>query len=124
MVGYNFRLGEIEAAIGIEQLKKLDKIIEKKQNDANKLYLGLKDLKGLTMPIVQKNATHVYYMFPMVLDIDYLGVTRKKLIEALEAEGVEGLAGGSKYSSATNLSKRLHMAVLVFLGILYTMIEM
>ena len=36
MVGYNFRLGEIEAAIGIEQLKKLDKIIEKKQNDANK----------------------------------------------------------------------------------------
>ena len=94
MVGYNFRLGEIEAAIGIEQLKKLDKIIEKKQNDANKLYLGLKDLKGLTMPIVQKNATHVYYMFPMVLDIDYLGVTRKKLIEALEAEGVEGLAGG------------------------------
>ena len=31
MIGYNFRMGEIEAAIGIEQLKKLNKFVKKKQ---------------------------------------------------------------------------------------------
>ncbi len=94
MVGYNFRLGEIEAAIGIEQLKKLDHIIEKKQSDARKIYDGLKSLEGIRLPIVKENCSHVYYMFPMVLDIDKLGISRKHIVQALEAEGVEGLAEG------------------------------
>lgn len=94
MIGYNFRLGEIEASIGIEQLKKLKKLVHKRQEIAEKLTVGLRDLVGLRLPIIQKERTHVYYIYGMVLNTELLGVSRKKIIAALSAEGVEGLISG------------------------------
>lgn len=94
MVGYNFRLGEIECAIGIEQLKKLDGLVAERQHAADRLTLGLNGLAGLRTPIVKPDCTHAYYIYPMILDIDRLGVSRARIIEALEAEGVDGLTDG------------------------------
>lgn len=94
MVGYNFRLGEIEAAIGIEQLKKLKKLVATRQRAAERLTKGLKGLLGLRTPYIAPDCTHVYYVYPMVLDIDALGVDRKRIYEALTAEGVPGLGAG------------------------------
>ena len=94
MVGHNFRLGEIECAIGIEQLKKLKGFVVGRQRVAERLTQVLSDLPGLRTPIVKPDCTHAYYMFPMVLDIEQLGVSRARIIEALESEGVVGLAAG------------------------------
>jgi len=94
MLGYNFRLGEIECAIGVEQLKKLDGFITSRQKAAERLTTGLAGLSGLRTPIVKPECTHAYYVYPLVLDIDQLGVSRTRIIEALEAEGVAGLAAG------------------------------
>lgn len=94
MVGYNFRLGEIESAIGIEQLKKLDGFVASRQCAAERLTKGLSGLRGLRRPVVRPDCTHAYYMYPMVLDVEHLGVSRARIIEALEAEGVIGLAAG------------------------------
>ena len=94
MLGYNFRLGEIECAIGIEQLKKLKGFVTSRQHAADKLTQGLAGLAGLKIPLVQADCTHVYYVYPMQLDIGQLGVSRARLIEALEAEGLVGLAAG------------------------------
>lgn len=94
MIGHNFRLGEIECAIGIEQLKKLKKLVATRQQAAERLAKGLKDLTGLRLPIIKDNCTHVYYVFPLIVDVDSLGVKRDIIIEALEAEGVTGLASG------------------------------
>jgi dTDP-4-amino-4,6-dideoxygalactose transaminase len=94
MVGYNFRLGEIECAIGIEQLKKLSKFVAGRQHAAARLTAGLQGLVGLRTPIVKPECTHAYYMYPMVLDLQRLGVSRARLLEALVAEGITGLAGG------------------------------
>jgi perosamine synthetase len=94
MIGYNFRLGEIECAIGIEQLKKLDGFVASRQKAAAKLTAGLRELKGLRTPIVKPGCTHAYYVFPMVLDIEELGVPRSRILDALIGEGVAGLAGG------------------------------
>lgn len=94
MIGYNFRLGEIESAIGIEQLKKLKGFVSGRQRAAERLTNGLKDLPGLRTPIVNPGCTHAYYMYPMVLDVQLLGVPRTRIIEALEAEGIVGLAAG------------------------------
>ncbi|MFT5229601.1 MAG: perosamine synthetase [Urechidicola sp.] len=88
MLGYNFRLGEIECAIGIEQLKKLPNIILLRQQLAERLNAGLDNLNGLTLPIVKERSSHVYYMYCMTLDIDELGVSRDVIADALEAEGV------------------------------------
>lgn len=94
MIGYNFRLGEIEAAIGMEQLKKLDAIVAKRQRAAEQLTAGLTGLPWLRPPIVRPDCTHSYYMYPMVLDVERLGVSRERILEALTAEGVQGLAAG------------------------------
>lgn len=88
IVGHNFRLGEIESAIGIEQLKKLKKIIRSRQILAERLTKGLKGLLGLNLPKIISDSTHVYYVYPMILDCKLIGVSRKKISNLLKAEGV------------------------------------
>jgi dTDP-4-amino-4,6-dideoxygalactose transaminase len=97
MIGYNFRLGEIESAIGLEQLKKLDRFVAGRQRIAARLNEGLKDLPGLCTPIVRADQTHVYYVYAMVLDEKTLGTSRKSIYEALIAEGLVGL--GAAYQN-------------------------
>ncbi|TGL52964.1 DegT/DnrJ/EryC1/StrS family aminotransferase [Leptospira meyeri] len=91
MIGFNFRLGEIESAIGIEQLKKLPSIAEQRIRAGALLNEGLKDLKGLKLPVPLDGCTHVYYMYGLIVDFDSLGITREKLIEVLTAEGIPSL---------------------------------
>ncbi|MCX7180803.1 MAG: DegT/DnrJ/EryC1/StrS family aminotransferase, partial [Proteobacteria bacterium] len=92
MVGYNFRLGEIECAIGIEQLKKLTGLVASRQHAAQRLTSGLENLAGLKTPLVRPGCTHAYYVYPMVLDVEYLGVSHERICQALVAEGVQGLS--------------------------------
>ena len=88
MVGHNFRLGEIECAMGIEQLKKLKGLVQSRQLLAETLTEGLKSLDGLNTPTQFNNRTHVYYIYAMQLDLEVLQVSRQKIVEALAAEGV------------------------------------
>ena len=94
MIGYNFRLGEIECAIGLSQLYKLEGLLQGRQRVAECLNRGLAGLPGLQTPKVREGCSHVYYVYPMVLDIAHLGVPRARIVEALAAEGVSGLASG------------------------------
>jgi len=95
MIGFNFRMGEIEAAIGIEQLKKLPSIIEEKIEWAKILDAGLTGLDGLQPPVVKDNCTHVYYAYPLVVDDNITKVHRDKIFTALTSEGVPAL--GDRY---------------------------
>lgn len=88
MVGHNFRLGEIECAMGIEQLRKLKGLVQSRQLLAERLTEGLKSLYGLKTPTQFNNRTHVYYVYAMQLDLEVLQVSRQKIVEALAAEGV------------------------------------
>ncbi|MDC0225486.1 DegT/DnrJ/EryC1/StrS family aminotransferase [Gammaproteobacteria bacterium] len=94
MIGHNFRLGEIECAIGIEQLKKLDHLVLSRQRAAQRLSDGLKDLEGLKIPHVRKDYTHVYYVYGLVIETHKLNVSRDLIYKALMAEGIEGLMPG------------------------------
>lgn len=94
MIGYNFRLGEIEAAIGISQLKKLSGFVESRQKAALALTEQLKEFPGLKVPEVSSGNTHVYYLYPLQVDPISLGVSRNKFVKALQAEGVQGLSEG------------------------------
>jgi len=94
MLGFNFRLGEIEAAIAAEQLKKLSRNIEGRQQAVAQFNRGLGALAGITTPKVSDGCSHVYYVYGITLDTDTLGVSREKLVSALRAEGVPGLMNG------------------------------
>jgi perosamine synthetase len=94
MLGYNFRLGEIECGIGLEQLKKLDDKVAGRQYIADRLNKGLAGLTGLRLPVVKNDCTHAYYIYPLVIDTEILPVGREKLLKALTAEGIGGIGGG------------------------------
>ena len=89
MIGHNFRLGEIECAIGIEQLKKLNKIINNKKKLAEHLTEGLQPLKGLITPVVKKDRDHVFYFYGLKIDNKLVKIPREVICRALEAEGLE-----------------------------------
>jgi len=94
MIGYNFRLGEIESAIGIEQIKKLPGLIKKRQKVAERLTEGITGLKGLQLPLIKDQCTHVYYSYPMVIDVKLLNISKQRIAQALTAEGIEGVSTG------------------------------
>lgn len=94
LIGYNFRLGEIECAIASVQLDKLADRVATRQRAARILDEGLRDLPGLKIPIVMSGGTHVYYVYGITLDVDLLGVDRKRIVDALRAEGVPGITIG------------------------------
>lgn len=87
LIGFNFRMTEIEAAIGLEQLKKLPGLAARRITVADRLTKGLQGLKGLRTPVVKAGCTHVYYVYPLVYDRKATGVGRARVFEALRAEG-------------------------------------
>jgi dTDP-4-amino-4,6-dideoxygalactose transaminase len=94
IVGYNFRLGEIESAIGIEQLKKLQRLVGTRRHIADRLTRGLAGFPGLRTPQVVADCTHAYYVYPLTLDTQKLGVSAARIAQALKAEGLTGVSAG------------------------------
>ena len=94
ILGMNMRLGEIEGAIGKNQLLKLDGAVASRQRAAKRFEIGLKDLIGLKTPFIETENTHVFYVFGMELNLEEIGISRAQIISALKAEGVPGLMVG------------------------------
>ena len=91
MIGHNYRLGEIEAAIGIEQLKKLNKYIKSRVEVAKKLNKGLNKLKGIRLPKIKKSFENSFYVYPIIIDYKKLKKSKNFIFNALKAEGVPAL---------------------------------
>jgi len=88
MIGFNFRITEIEAAIGVEQLKKLNVLTSRRTEVADRLSAGLTGLKGLRPPVVKKDCTNVYYVYPLLYSPEETSLPRDQVFKALVAEGV------------------------------------
>jgi len=93
LVGYNYRLTEIGAAIGIEQLKKIDFHVEERERFARIINAEVAGLPGLTPPVVRKECRHVYYLWAMRYDQKEMGISRETFLKALQAEGLPFSAG-------------------------------
>lgn len=93
VVGYNYRLSEVQAAIGIPQIAKLNQLLEIRYELAGRLVDGLKQFDFLIPPVTREDCTHVYYLFPIRYLADKTGVSRANFVKAVAAEGV-ALAGG------------------------------
>ena len=89
-IGFNLRMTDICAAIGIQQLKKMDKLNDIRRQNANLLAnLILKDLNDkIDLPIFYKDYFHTFYTFPMILKKNN-SVTRKQITNFLEKNNIE-----------------------------------
>ena len=88
MVGGNYRLPEIEAAIATEQLKKLPALLKQRIDLANYLTEKLSRLDFLTPPLVRENSDHVYYLYPLKYHEAAAGLTRGKYIDNIRELGI------------------------------------
>ncbi len=88
MLGHNWRLGELEAAIGREQLKKLDKLNQGRIELAGCLNEKLEKLPGIIPPAVREDCRHVWYAYCPRIDPKIIKVSRNLFAKALMAEGV------------------------------------
>jgi perosamine synthetase len=87
-IGWNYRMTEIEAAIGLVQLGKLENLNQARKELAGYLLENLPAHPALTYPVEPSSVDHVYHVFGMRYDEARLGVPRSRFIEALIAEGV------------------------------------
>jgi len=85
MVGYNFRMSNILAAIGVEQMKKLEKMNNLRRAHAAYLNEGLKNISSIEIPTPTKNCFHVYQMYTIKLKKG----NRDALVRKLKERGIE-----------------------------------
>jgi perosamine synthetase len=88
MIGGNYRMPEVEAAIATEQLKKLPDLLKKRIDLANYLTEKLSQLDFLTPPKVREGSGHVYYLYPTKYHEENTGITREKYIDNVRVLGL------------------------------------
>ncbi|MBK6506672.1 MAG: DegT/DnrJ/EryC1/StrS family aminotransferase [Ignavibacteria bacterium] len=84
--GFNYRMTEMEAAVGIEQLKKLPALLEQRIERAEFLSAALGKLPGIIPPTVKEGCKHVYYIQAFKFKKDIVGIQRNTFIDAMKAE--------------------------------------
>ena len=87
-IGFNFRMTEMSAAIGIEQLKKIQKYVQNRVNIANQLSLKLSSIDELITPLVRDECRHVYYVWGGKINFKKTNLKRSLITKALKAEGL------------------------------------
>ena len=86
-LGYNYRLDEMSAALGLAQLENIHFLIKKRQELARWYSEALKPLaKHLQLPVPAKNATHTWFVY--VVALKKKNIDRDRLIEQLKKKGV------------------------------------
>jgi len=93
--GYNFRMTDIQAAVGIIQLKKLDRLNQRRIDNAAYLTEGLKDVPGLTLPYVTPGAKHIFHLYPVQIDPKEYGMSKEDFVYAMLHE--RGVKVGTHY---------------------------
>ena len=90
-------MGEIEAAICIEQLKKLKNIVNQRQENASEFNQILTDLPGIVTPKVPQENTHAYYVYPLKVVNHKMRANKFILADELKKNGILGIS--TKYQN-------------------------
>lgn len=86
MIGFNFRMTEIEAAIGRCQLKRLDDLVAERQANVEYLAERLSQIPSIEVAAVRPGCTHAYYAHTLRFDDSVARVSRDRFVEAVRAE--------------------------------------
>jgi perosamine synthetase len=96
MLGLNYRMTDVEAAIGRKQLERLDDMLVLRRRNAAILNDGLKDFPGLKVQKITSGNEHAWHQYCVVVDEKNSGLTRDQLAQALK---MKGIATGIHYPS-------------------------
>jgi len=88
-IGYNYRMTNMQAAIGLAQLEKIEDFIKTHRENAKHYNLLLKDIDGIVLPPEEPWAKNVYWMYTILVEKDRFGISRDQLMCELEKCGVD-----------------------------------
>lgn len=87
-IGYNYRMTNLQAAIGLAQMERIEEYINARRKNA-KLYTSfLKDVKGITPPPEADWAKNIYWLYSILIQEDF-GTSRDELVSELAKRGIE-----------------------------------
>ena len=86
-LGYNFRMSNLQAAVGFAQMERIEEFLAIKKRNAALYQENLKDIPGLQLPVQKPWAENVYWMYGIVLD-PKTGYTAEKFAESLKNQGI------------------------------------
>ncbi len=89
-VGYNYKMSDITAAVGVVQLRRLNRTIERKRELAKYWDEKIEEIDSIEAPVTSKNSYHIYQSYVSLLD---RGVDRNKVIQKLQSKGVQAQIG-------------------------------
>jgi perosamine synthetase len=87
-IGFNYRMTNLQAALGVAQMEQIEKFIERKRQIAARYILNLQDLSNITLPPEADWAHSVYWMFSILLNPDF-PMPRDEFLKQLKAAGVD-----------------------------------
>jgi perosamine synthetase len=88
VAGYNFRMTGYQAAMGLAQLRRIDRIIEEKRRVASVYNANLNGVPGLHLPVEREWAFNIYWMYAVEVTPEF-GMTRDELANALKAHEID-----------------------------------
>lgn len=88
LIGYNYRMTDVEAAIGIEQLGRLDRMLKKRRRNGSLLRDRLGGIDGIRLQEIPNRGKHAYHQFSVVVEEDRFGCDRDSLAARLHERGV------------------------------------
>jgi dTDP-4-amino-4,6-dideoxygalactose transaminase len=83
--GHNYRMTDLQAAVGLPQVVRLGEIVERRKENARRLSEGLGDVPGLTVPRELPDRSHVWHQYTVLLDE---AVDRDRVVADLADAGV------------------------------------
>ena len=87
-VGYNYRMTNIQAAIGLAQFERMDELAEMRRRNARLYNSLLKDIEGIRLPVEKEWAKNVYWMYSILIEGEF-GMSRDRLMKELEKKRIE-----------------------------------
>ncbi len=87
-IGFNYRMTNLQAAVGVAQMARIDEFIARKRRIAQLYCEGLADLPGVVLPVERSGYTNVYWMVSVLFDAAF-PLTRDEVIPALRARGID-----------------------------------
>lgn len=88
-IGYNYRLTNIQAAVGLAQCGRLAGFLARKRQIAERYLSAFADVRGLQMPAVAPDAEPSWWLFTILVDADGFGMSSRELLQALAARGIQ-----------------------------------
>lgn len=88
VMGFSYRMTNLQAAIGLGQFEKIDELIQGRIDNARLYSKGLSDIPGITTPHESRDVKAVYWMYGVLVE-DAFGISKDELRQKLAARGIE-----------------------------------